>query len=64
MKDGKDPNDFRMKIASLKLEHNTVLTKEEQIATLFSVAGEKYGSTILGELRLLESQEEDVTFDV
>ena len=51
LKDGKDPDTFSMKIASLELEYNNVLTEEDNITTLTSVAGEKYKLAILGERR-------------
>ena len=60
LKEDKDPHDFSLKIAALKLEYNTKFTEEDKIVTLLSVAGVKYGSTVLGERRLLKSQGEDV----
>ena len=61
LKEDKDPHNFSLKIASLKLEDNNKLTEEDKTRTLLIIAGVKYGSTILGKRRLLESQGEDVT---
>ena len=61
LKEDEDPHDFSLKIAALELEYNNKLTEEDKVATLLSVAGVKYGSTVLGERRLLESQGEDIT---
>ena len=55
LKEDEDPHNFSLKIAALELEYNNKLTEEDKVATLLSVAGVKYGSTVLGERRLLES---------
>ena len=61
LKKDKDPHDISLKIAALELEYNNKLTKEDKLATLLSVAGEKHGSMVLDKRRLLECQGEDVT---
>jgi hypothetical protein len=62
LKDCKDPHGFGLKIASLELEFNNSLSKEDKIATLFGVAGARYTTTICGEKKLFESREEEINF--
>ena len=62
LKGGKDPDNFGTAIASLKMEYNNMLAKEDKIAILFSVAGEKYATMILSKRKLPKNREE-VTFD-
>ena len=57
-----DPHGFGLKILSLKLEFNNPLSEEDKMATLISVAGSRYETTIRGEKKLFESKGEAITF--
>ena len=62
MKDCEDPHGFGLKIASLKLEFNNLLSDEDKMITLICVAGSRYATTICGEKKLFESKGEEITF--
>ena len=62
LKDCEDPDDFSLKIASLELEFNNLLSKEDKIATLIGVAGAKYAAKICGEQKLIKSRGDEITF--
>ena len=62
MKDCEYPHGFGLNIASLELEFNNSLSKEDKLATLISAAGSRYATTICGEKKLVKSQGEEITF--
>ena len=62
LKDCKDPHGFGLKNASLELKFNDSLSKEDKIATLISVAGLRYASTIRGKKKLFKSKDKEITF--
>ena len=62
LKDCKDLHGFGLKIASLELKFNNSLSEEDKMATLISAAGSRHTTTILGEKKLFESKDKEITF--
>ena len=62
LKDYKDLDNFSMKISMIKLECNKLLTKDDTIATLLEVTGDKYAAKIHDEKKLTKRRKKKVTF--
>ena len=63
LKVDEDPDNYNVAVATLELEYRNTLSEEDKIAALIGVAGEKYATTIHGEQKLIESRNEEVTFE-
>ena len=64
MKISKGPEEFGTNISRLGIEYKHKLPEEDKVTALVGTAGPKYATTIFNEKRMIESNDQEVIYEV